>query len=223
MSNKIGVLISGLLLVCISTSAVAAKPTEAMIYHCGCVANNEFSEEASADLRWSLLVVHAKSKGHQNHALGDTETCFFEDDIAQQEVELARGFDDCEVDDLLEGVATCDTEGATQTPVAGESCEVSESLCPCAQNPEWDTYLESGNWNECEFGGPQGAFTYLFRLQDSATGALAFSGLLNSGEYGCMTNPPQAGFFGITAEEAASCEAELQAAADVVGTDCTIF
>jgi hypothetical protein len=222
MFKQTSLVLCGLVLGCISFTAIAAKPTEALIYHCGC----EYSEEAGSELLWGSLIVNSKSRGHRSHEAGDVETCTYVDqNFIEQETELVRGFDDCEEGDLLTGVATCDTEGATQTPIVGESCAPVESVCPCAENPEWDAFLEAGSWSQCKTG-PLGSWSDLLKLDNGSS--WAFSGSwadFNGVDFRCGTvtnfGGNFVGFFGITAEEEAACAAEMLVAADVVGTTCT--
>lgn len=113
------------MLVGISATVVAEKPTEAQIYHCGCVATDENTVDATSDLKWQLLTISTKSKGHRKHEEGDTEDCTY---LGVGEVEqpnpLDRASDDCEVGDFLVGVATCDADGAPSTPTVGDSCAI---------------------------------------------------------------------------------------------------
>lgn len=222
MINKTCLILSFLLLASISFNSQADKPVEALIYHCGCVASNEFTEEANTGLLWELLIVNSNSKGHQNHTIGQQKTCtYFDKDSVEQESELVRGFNDCEVGDFLTGVSTCETE-----PVTGESCEQQQSICPCATNPEWDAFLESGNWDECG-DGPFGVFTEFTRIQNTSIQPpeWAFSSLL-FGVNRCGTVTTADGFIGfegITAEGEMACAEEILAAASAVGNNCTAW
>jgi hypothetical protein len=103
-------------------------------------------------------------------------------------------------------------------------CEEEKLLCPCSGMPQWDAYLESGDWDECRTG-PTGGWDDMFRLINTTTSDRAFSGLLRAdGRYRCLSYTPLAdGWIGITSEEEEACEAELQAAADAFGTICTAW
>ena len=109
-----------------STLALAEKPPKADVYHCGCVAVDEQTATATAELQWKLLSISSKSKGHKNHEADDLETCMYVDEsLTARSNELERGFDDCELGDLLIGVATCSIE-----PFAGDSCEEEVTVIP---------------------------------------------------------------------------------------------
>jgi len=127
--KKLSILLIGLMLLVLATPTLAAKPTEAGIYHCGCVALDEKSAEATAELQWSLLIINSKSRGHRMHQMGDTETCTYLDiDEIEQEIELDRSSRDCEVDTLLVGVDQCDAGtdfgDVFATPTPGATCEL---------------------------------------------------------------------------------------------------
>jgi len=122
MNKKICSVLSGLMLVGISATAVADKPPKAEVYHCGCVTVDEQTATATAELQWKLLSISTKSKGHRNHEADDLKICMYVDEnLAAQSIELERGFDDCEPigNDLLLGVGQC----GVVSPVPTDSCE----------------------------------------------------------------------------------------------------
>ena len=221
MINKYHLALCALFLSFISTTAIAGKPEEALIYHCGCSASNEFTVEAGSELRWKLLIVNANSKGHQNHQIGDIENCtYFDQESVEQENQLVRGSNDCEVGDLLTGVSTCESE-----PVAGDTCAQQTTICPCTENPEWDAFLESGPEGECG-DGPFGVFANFTRLQNTQDPVeYAFANNLY-GDRRCGTVTNADGFVGfefITADEEAACAQEIVATGSALGNDCTAW
>jgi hypothetical protein len=122
MIKKIGIILSALMLVCISANVMADKPTEAGLLHCGCVPQDENTSTATAHLRWNDMIVSEKSRGHRKHQSGDMEFCTYLDESgAEMETDvLFRSANDCEPDqeDNLEDVETCSV-----TPVDGVLCE----------------------------------------------------------------------------------------------------
>ena len=136
--KKISLILGSIALIGMSATASAAKPMEAGIYHCGNVVTNEYTAEAQCNLEWSYLIINSKSKGHQQHQSGDMENCTYYTDTVdgegnpvEQSETLYRAFSDCEVGELLEGVATCDVEdpdtGVTIiTPTSGDLCQFVE-------------------------------------------------------------------------------------------------
>lgn len=119
MIKKISVVLTGMMLIGVSATAVATKPTEAQIYHCGCQSHDDGTSSAGADLRWNLITVSPRSRGHRQHEDGDIETCTYLDEFSiEQEVDLERDSDDCEVMGSVIGVLPCDP-----APVEGAECE----------------------------------------------------------------------------------------------------
>ena len=120
MMKKISVVLTGMMFIGVSATAVATKPTEAQIYHCGCQSHDDGTSSAGADLRWNLITVSPRSRGHRKHKYMDIETCTYLDESnIEQEVDLERGFDDCEVFGSVTGVSACEDP----VPVEGAECE----------------------------------------------------------------------------------------------------
>ena len=121
-----------------SGTAWADKPTEAVVYHCGCEVTDDGLVTADADLVWKGLIVSSNSKGHRKHQEDDVETCTFDDDIGPTFDDITRGFDDCQDesnDPSLSGVSDCDdpanggdfaTEGVDF--YVGDLCDISQQL-----------------------------------------------------------------------------------------------
>jgi hypothetical protein len=81
-----------------SSTALAGKPTETLIAHCGC---NYYGDA----MEWQIITVNPNSKGHQNHRVDDTEVCLDEND--EDPLELDRDFNDCELGGQLDGLEAC--------------------------------------------------------------------------------------------------------------------
>lgn len=111
-------------LVGVSGNVLADKPTEALLYHCGCEAFDEGDVGATSDLVWKEIIVSSKSKGHRRHLADDEENCTYEDEFyVTQDNFLTRGFNDLQDegnDPALLGVDTC--ESGVDCPTAGDSC-----------------------------------------------------------------------------------------------------
>jgi hypothetical protein len=127
MVRKIGIVLSGLILVCISATALAEKPPKADVWHCGCVAEDEYTANATAHLRWKLLSVKPNATGHENHLYGDVEDCYYYDENSiLQFYEKLRDWDDCEDTGAnLMDLGQCDggDDRPPSDPTAGNTCE----------------------------------------------------------------------------------------------------
>ena len=146
MMTKLSTILSGILLISISASAIADKPpgtgkppeeckptkpekpakpekpqhAKAALMHCGCNSDG-------TGLEWNYLVVSSKSKGHRKHQAGDIVECYVPDvDEDVLEGTYTRDDKDCTIDEgtLLE-VDQC----GSPVPMAGESCG-SEYIAP---------------------------------------------------------------------------------------------
>jgi len=95
-----------------SSTALAGKPTETVIAHCGC----NYLGDA---LEWQIITVNPNGKGHLQHNPGPEE-CLDEND--ENPVTLDRYFNDCTIVGVLNtaGLQLCSTY-ATQ-PVQDGPC-----------------------------------------------------------------------------------------------------
>ena len=94
------------------------------VWHCGCATN-----DAGTELRWTMLSISEKSKGHKNHIFNQHEDCVstvINDDGSTTSTthHLMRAASDCQDTDILMGVGVCpaQTDGGTVDPVEGEIC-----------------------------------------------------------------------------------------------------
>ena len=111
--KKLSLVLLSLVLIGFAGIALAGKPTETMIAHCGCNYDGDAME-------WQIITVNPNSKGHQNHEVDDTEECW---DPTDTYVEyLDRDYDDCELVGQLTGLETC-AEVWQQDASCGDSVE----------------------------------------------------------------------------------------------------
>ena len=117
-------------LVGLSSSAWAEKPTEDLLYHCGCESSGDGTAEATSGLVWHEIIVSSNSKGHRKHLEEDEENCTYVDESqVTQDNFLQRGFNDVQDDGnepALDGVDTC--EDGVDCPTDGDSCELEPDL-----------------------------------------------------------------------------------------------
>jgi len=111
-------------LIGLSASALADKPTEAVLFHCGCEATDEGTAEAASDLVWHEIIVNYKSNGHRKHLVDDEENCTYQDEnYVTQDNYLFRDSNDKQDQNNsspLNGVDLC--EIGVDCPVDGDSC-----------------------------------------------------------------------------------------------------
>jgi len=154
MNRKSSIVLGGILLVGISTSALAVKPPETgkppgvdkpevckpeKPVKPDKPAKPEKPERRKAalmhcgcssdgtGLEWKYLVVSSKSKGHRNHLAGDVEECYVPDGDAVTLIgTYTRDYDDCTINaDALLDIEQCEEV----VPIEGESCG-SEYVAP---------------------------------------------------------------------------------------------
>ena len=152
MIKKIGIILSGLVFIGMTTVALAhekGKPIDDMpiergnsgnsckpedkgkpddtgkpdktgtvLAHCGCSITDEGLNTAYAELRWSVIKVSSKSKGHKNHLATDVVNCAFADDTEVEKEEFFMRSGDCQEIDILQDVPVCET-----MPVHDTLCE----------------------------------------------------------------------------------------------------
>jgi len=95
-----------------SSTAMAGKPTETVIAHCGC---NYYGDA----MEWQIITVNPNAKGHLQHIPGPEE-CLDEND--ENPVTLNRDYHDCTIVGTLNttGLGVC--TNVTPYPVQDESC-----------------------------------------------------------------------------------------------------
>lgn len=98
------------------------KPTGAVLAHCGCSVTDEGLNTAYSELRWSVIIVSEKSKGHKNHLATDVVNCAFADDTEVEKEEFFMRSGDCQEFDILQDVPVCET-----MPVHDTLCEYENS------------------------------------------------------------------------------------------------
>ena len=96
-----------------TSSVMAEPPAKSTILHCGCV----IDESGDPNMRYSEISVSSKSRGHDNHVVGDIDSCPAGDEIF---IDFVRTGDDCQIDGppLGDPIDPCGEEG----PVAGDVC-----------------------------------------------------------------------------------------------------
>ena len=93
------------------------------IWHCGCA-----TDDAGTELRWTMLNISEKSKGHKNHVFNQHEDCVSTvidgDSTISTTHHLKRTASDCHDSGVLMGVGFCpaETEGGTVVPAEGDIC-----------------------------------------------------------------------------------------------------
>lgn len=95
-----------------SSTALAGKPTETIIAHCGC---NFFGDA----LEWQIITVNPNAKGHLQHNPGPEE-CLDEND--ENPVTLDRDFHDCTIVGTLNTAGLMECSTYATFPVQDESC-----------------------------------------------------------------------------------------------------
>ena len=99
--KKISLILGGMMLIGMSATASAAKPTDIEIMHCGCNA-------AGTGLEMHAIIVNSNGGGHHNHTDGSVTECnntTLVDDGLGGEIELGiveitRTQSDCQVSDV---------------------------------------------------------------------------------------------------------------------------
>jgi hypothetical protein len=107
-----------------TSTAWAVKPTEAVLFHCGCEASDEGTAEATSDLVWHEIIVSSNSNGHRKHMVNDEENCTYVDELSvTTDNYLFRDSNDKQDQansPPLNGVDAC--EVGVSCPVDGTSC-----------------------------------------------------------------------------------------------------
>jgi hypothetical protein len=119
MIKKIFVVLTALILVGFSMSALAEKPAKSTIFHCGCVL--EFEPFATARLAWTEMDVSHKSGGHLSHS--NPETCGFTNEWELSDSITLLRMADCESDSSLanHGLLSCGGD-----PTDGTDCDLGQ-------------------------------------------------------------------------------------------------
>lgn len=108
--KKISIVLSGIMLIGISGTSFAGKPTDVALMHCGCTAEGD-------DLEFTYQVVNSNSeRGHKNHVIDSEKTCYFDDEPVGTYVRTAN---DCT---LADGIWTDVGWCGDTPPVEGDDC-----------------------------------------------------------------------------------------------------
>ena len=71
--KKISIVLGGMVILGLSATASADKPTDTELYHCGC-------NDAGTGLEMHLQIVNSNAGGHNNHIIDSVTMCTDEDD-----------------------------------------------------------------------------------------------------------------------------------------------